>query len=84
MKDYIRDDGEVRLCDSNIAKMNVFELMYYHRHRTMGDVIECAKEFLPALVNMATIIILPVVYPIFCYRRILSARKEVERCRGRD
>ena len=32
MKDYIiNNDGKIRICDSNIAKMNIFEYMYYRR-----------------------------------------------------
>ena len=29
-KDFIRDDGKVRYCDSNMSKMNILEFMYYH------------------------------------------------------
>ena len=42
MKKYIRDDGKVRLCSSNIAKFNIFEFMWYHRRRVpemIGDSI---------------------------------------------
>ena len=82
MKKYIRDDGRVRLCASNIAKMNILESMYYHRFRlwdeikyTIGDLISHLYIF----VNLLCIFILPVAYPIMALREIRKAKKEMER-----
>ena len=27
-KDFIRDDGKIRKCDSNLSKMNIFKFIY--------------------------------------------------------
>lgn len=29
MKEYLRDNGKIRKCDSNIAKMNIWEYIKY-------------------------------------------------------
>lgn len=81
MKEYIRDDGKVRNCDSNIAKMNVFEYMYYMRHTLKDNIVSTIQEFLDnwhILVNMLLIIALPIYYPIMAIEHIRSAKKSVK------
>jgi len=84
-KEYIRDHGRVQLCTSNIAKMNLFESMYYHRFRlweNIIDIINDLKEQWYIIINLFMIVILPVVYPIMAWREIQSARKEMERVKS--
>ena len=81
-KEYIRDEGRVRLCTSNIAKMNILESMYYHRFQLYHNVIEAIKEFIGhwyLLVNIFIIFTLPIAYPIMTWREIRKAKKEMER-----
>lgn len=35
MKNYIRDNGKVRNCPANLAKMNVFEYIYYYKFKNI-------------------------------------------------
>lgn len=80
MKDYIMDDGRVRMCDSNIAKMNVFEYMWHMRYRLRDNIVDVIEEFLDSwsiLVNMLLIIVLPLYYPYMAIMHIRSAKKAV-------
>lgn len=85
MKDFIRDDGKVRLCDSNFAKMNVFEFMWYKRSwfsEGVGFVLEQGKEgtflIFAAIVNFLCLVFSPIVFPIFAWLQIRNAKKEME------
>lgn len=81
-KDYIKDDGKVRLCTSNIAKMNVFESMYYHRLRMLDDIIDGLKALYNCwvvIINIFIIISLPITYPMMAWWKIKLARKEMKR-----
>jgi alanine dehydrogenase len=83
MKEYIRDDGKVRCCESNIAKMNVIEYMYHMRFRLWQNIVTAIKEFLDSwsiLVNMLLIVALPIYYPIMAIQHIRSAKKAVKEC----
>jgi hypothetical protein len=44
-KEFIRDGGKVRRCVSNIAKMNVFELIYYRRDMLWRSIVESVGTF---------------------------------------
>ena len=87
MKDYIiNNDGKVRICDSNIAKMNIFEWMYYRRIEPLYQIkfiLNQLKEgftlISAALINL---LIIP-LYPIIGILAIIKAKKEVERCNAR-
>jgi len=86
-KEYIRDHGRVRLCTSNIAKMNLFESMYYHRFRMWKNIIDTIndlKEHWYIIINLFIVVIFPVVYPIIAWWKIQRARKEMERVKGND
>ena len=83
MKDYIKDNNRVKMCYSNIAKMNIFESMYYHRfvmYNNIIDTINDIKENWFILINIFIILILPLVYPFMSYWEIRRAKKEVEQC----
>ena len=83
-KEYIRDDGRVRLCASNIAKMNILESMYYHRFSLWDNIVDAIGDlishwYIP--VNVLCIFILPVAYPIMAWREILKAKREMKQAR---
>ena len=83
MNGYIKDnDGTVRACTSNVARMNIFEYMYLFRHILKDNIISMTKEFLECwsiLMNMLLILILPVYYPIMAYQHIKRAKKEMKK-----
>ena len=83
-KEYIRDDGRVRLCASNIARMNIFESMYYHRFQLYHNVIRSIEEFIGhwyIIVNVLLIFTLPVTYPIMAWWEVRKAKKEMKQAR---
>ena len=88
MKNYIRDDGKMRLCSSNIAKMNIFEWMWYSDRlkSTLIYSLEQLKEGLillgSGIINIASIIAFPVIYPVVAYFEIRRAKKEVQDLSG--
>ena len=80
MTKYIKDKGIVRLCDSNVAKMNIFEVMYYYRRFVIKDFIELISEIKEIIIPILFFSLLPIVYPIMAMKRISQAKKEVRRC----
>ena len=83
-KDFIRDGGKVRGCTSNIAKMNVFEWIYYRRNTIFNNVIDSIKVFgegvcmvVFSIVNFAILIAFPVTLLIAAWWQIRKARKEM-------
>lgn len=85
MKDFIRDDGEVRLCTSNFAKMNIFEFMWYKRGWLLEGVdfvweqlIEGVPLVFAAIVNFICLVLAPISFPISAWLQIRQAKKEVE------
>ena len=80
MKEFIRDNGKVRICSSNIAKMNIPEYMYYFRFRLWNNIIDAIRELLESwniIVNMIIILLLPIYYPIMAYIHIKESKEEV-------
>ncbi len=81
-EDYIKDNGKVRLCTSNVAKMNLFESMYYHRFRMLKNIVDAINELKDSwhvIVNIFIVFILPIAYPIMAWWEIKRARKEMKR-----
>jgi len=81
MKNYIRDEDEVRLCISNIAQMNILEGIYYHRFRLLNNIIDVLKqcwECRYCIINIFIIILLPIVYPLMIFLEIQKAKKEMK------
>ena len=80
-KEYIRDNEKVRLCSSNIAKMNILEGMYYMRLRLIENIIQaindCVEHYY-VIVNALAIFIVPIWYPIVVIYEIHKAKKEVK------
>ena len=81
-KEYIRDKyGHISLCSSNIAKMNIFESMYYHRlwlwmniKQTINDLI----NYWYIIENVFMILIIPLWYPGIALWKIHVAKKEMK------
>ncbi|APH20859.1 hypothetical protein [Clostridium botulinum] len=70
-KNYIKDDGKIRNCYSNIAKMNLLELMYCRLFlwdwniisillEDLEDVIDGFKSLLKFIWDVLKIILLPI------------------------
>jgi hypothetical protein len=85
MKDFLLDDGKVRLCTSNFAKMNILEFMWYKKEwfsEGFEFVWEQLCEGVPlvaaAIVNFACLLLAPVTFPIAAWFQIRQAKKEVE------
>lgn len=80
MKNYIRDNNKVRLCDSNIAKMNIFEVMYYYRYTMIEDILSLISKIKELIIPILILLLFPISYLILAYIRIYQAKKEVKRC----
>lgn len=88
MKNYIRRDGRVIMCDSNISKMDVFEWMWYRRYTlrnqcklVAGQVIEGCGLICAALCNC---LLFP-LYPFIGIAAIIKAKRvaDITRCEER-
>lgn len=86
MKDFIRDNGKVRECISNNAKMNLLEWMWYRKEiipRILKDAFQNIFEGIHLLVygiiNLITVLLLPITYPIAAFVSIRRAKKEMEK-----
>ena len=77
MKDYMKDNGKVRICTSNVAKMNIFEWMWYNRFRLKKAIRETLDNCVHTTLNTSILIFLPMTYPIIAYFRIKNAKKEM-------
>lgn len=85
MKEFIRDNGKVRECTSNIAKMNILEWIYYRRGMIYRNTVESISTgiegivmFLSMLLNIMIIILSPITLPIAAWLQIRVAKKEME------
>ena len=74
-KNYIKDNGRVRLCASNVAQMNLLEAMYYHRFKIIIDI----KENVYLLRDAFILLILPLAYPFMAWQEVQKARKDMEK-----
>ena len=89
IKKFIYDDGKVRRCTSNIAKMNVFEWIYfyikdwgcfrdiwYFFNEMLFKLIDGFKNIGLFVINIIMLIFLPVTLFVAGYLEIKKARKE--------
>jgi hypothetical protein len=96
-KEFIRDDGKIRNCDSNIAKMNILEFVlfkkffikdfWYSTKECLGEIGEGLKAVYWLFVGIFLMILFPIGFPLLAYFRIRNAKREVERCKriwGKD
>ena len=85
MKDFITDDGKIRNCESNNAKMNIFEWIWYRKEDRillfLSDSLEQFKEgsflLLASILNLSMIIFFPITFPLIAYINIKEAKKQV-------
>lgn len=87
-KEYIRDEGKVRGCSSNIAKMNLFECIYHEVftwHFFKYAFAGIGEELKEGIVNMwyglsniVLLMLFPFTLTIKAVCDIKRARKEVE------
>lgn len=79
MEKFIKDDGVVRNCTSNVAKMNIIEWVWYIREL---DIVSTFKEYVVDIVvgiaALVAIVLLPILYPIIAYIRIKEAKKSMK------
>jgi len=90
-KDYIFDNGKIRNCTSNIAKMNVLEYVFFDVKNgffkyALQDIIEQFLEgfkglmlLLCAIFNVMLVVFFPVTLWIRAILAIKNARKEIEK-----
>lgn len=87
-KEYIRDNGKIRHCDSNVAKMNVFEYWWNVDRTDLGkDILKGLREgikmfgegFLLLLQSILAIPLYPVFEIIRAFIAIRRSKKEVEK-----
>ena len=92
-KDFIMDNNIIRWCNSNIAKMNIFEYIYYYLFIWRASIKDIKYTFLNIfelllqglegicllIVNIIIIIFYPVSLMITGLLRIKEAKREVER-----
>ena len=87
MKEYIRDNGRVRLCSSNVAKMNLLESMYYHWSITWANIVDAINDLIRhwyIIINVLIIFTLPVTYPIMAWWKIHKAKREMDAEHGKE
>ncbi len=84
MKDFIRDEGKVRECMSNIGKMNVLEFMWYRKGLIRLALIDTVNGFhegfslvLTSVVGLVVLILLPITFPIAAFITIRNAKKKM-------
>lgn len=85
MKDFILDNGKVRNCESNNAKMNIFEWIWYRKEDRillfLSDSLEQFKEgfilLLASVLNLSMIVFFPITFPLIAYINIREAKKRV-------
>ena len=83
-KDFIRNDnGKIRNCDANIAKMNIFEYLIYKRFfiSTMKDnfgyTLDLFKELGLFILFILLLIVAPISFPIIAYLHIRESKKNI-------
>lgn len=86
---YIRDEGKIRNCDSNVSKMNIFQVIYcYIFHwgyfqETFAYIYESLKEVLfnsfELICNLCCLIFTPITVTIYGVTRIKNAKKRMKR-----
>jgi hypothetical protein len=86
MKDYIRDNGGIRYCDSNIAKMNIFEFWWHFERRGFwkrffAGIIDGVKYLGKGIILILFTVTIPVSYPaliwVSIYKKIKRAKEEL-------
>lgn len=84
-KEYILDDGKVRKCDSNLAKMNIFEFIHYYVFhwgyfkQIFAYIYECFKCVLEygfgLFYNVVLLLFTPITLIVCAIIQIRNAKK---------
>lgn len=82
MKEYIKSrSGKVEICISNVAKMNVFEWMYYRRDDVLDIPRFSVNQFIEGIeligAGFINLLCIP-IYPIIGLFAIRKAKKEIK------
>ena len=85
MKEFIRDNGKVRECTSNIAKMNILEWIYYRWGMIYRNTVESITTGLEGIamvlfmiLNIIILILFPITLPVAAWLQIRAAKKEMK------
>ena len=84
-KEYIKDDGKVRKCASNLAKMNMLEWVYHYFKDWNGlseikyHFIEDVKNLCIHVIDLLLVVFFPIIVIIKAIVSIHSAKKEYMR-----
>ena len=82
MKGFIKNNGKIRNCDNNIAKMNVLEYIIYIDLKsylsldTLSDLLKQYESVFYAIVNTLLLIFFPITLLIRAIVRTRMARKD--------
>ena len=80
MKEYIRDNGEIRKCDSNIAKMSVLEyIRYFVKWRCWFPVCRPNKNDFKGILQILMFFLQ--IIPFFIIPSLLYARKRIKKAK---
>ena len=81
MKDFIKDGDKIRKCDSNFAKMNMFEYMRYFYKWHEYFFIFNFKEVLHAVLIFLSLLLFIILIPIVPFIRMAMAYKKIKRAK---
>ena len=90
-KEFIKDNNEIRRCEANIAKMNIFEYMYCYLFQwnslrllfwdyVIVNLWEAIKNLGFVMFNLIQFIFTPVCLPIISYLDIKRSKEYVAKC----
>ena len=89
-KEYIADNGVVRICPSNQAKMNIVEFLYFYfkEWNGLGKIFngiwycltEIAEPLWSLIVTVLCLVAFPITLPLSAYKTIKLAKREVADC----
>ena len=77
-------DGSMSMCESNVARMNVAEVLYYQRRRILNEISDIVEELRELIVPVVALLLAPVAFPVMAYFQIRTAKKEVAREEARN
>lgn len=87
MKEYIRDDGKIRSCSKNVARMNIFEFIIFDIKNgffktailnTTEQYLDCFKIMLCAIFNTIGVVLFPISLIIKAMLSIKRAKADMK------
>jgi len=76
-KNFIMYNGRISFCQSNVAKMNIVEYIYYKRFILLEDIITVHAATCDLLIAVVTLAVSPIIFPFHAYRVIKDAKRAV-------